>query len=123
MRDYITNYVKGCESCQCTKPRKGPPPGQLTLLPMPTGPWKEMMWDLIGPLPELSGYNAIVVCIDPYSKEGKFSATTMSISRLGAMRIMRDRVVRDWGLPEKVYSDRRPQFVSSVMRVQSTIGD
>jgi hypothetical protein len=91
----IRDYTKGCEACQRAKPRKGPQLGKLSPLLILKGPWKEMTWDLIGPLPESSRYNAIVVCIDPCSKEGKFQAATTDVSGLGAAHIMRDRVIRD----------------------------
>jgi hypothetical protein len=42
MRNFVANYVKGCEACQHAKPWKGLPPGHLTPLPMPMSPWKEM---------------------------------------------------------------------------------
>jgi hypothetical protein len=95
MGGYIKDYVKGYKACQQVKPWKGPPPGKMVPLPVPAHPWKEMMWDLIRALPESSVYNVIAVCIDPYSKEGKFQPTTTSISGLGITQIMRDRVVWD----------------------------
>jgi hypothetical protein len=89
----IKDYVAGCIPCQQAKPCVGPTPRSLAPLPVP------------------DGYNAITICMDPYSKEAKFQATMNWIARLDIAQILRDQ-----GLPLKVYSDQGLQFISAFMK-------
>jgi hypothetical protein len=116
LMDNVALYVKGCLACQRSKPQKGPTLGEMAPLPVPNTPWKEMAWDLVGPLQESGRYNAIAVCTDINSKEARFQAMTTEVAGLGVTRILQDRVVHDRGLLEKIYSDQGPQFVSAFMK-------
>jgi hypothetical protein len=71
----IKDYVARCIPGQQAKHNAGPTPRSMAPLLVPDGLWKEMTWGLIGPLKESHRYNAITVCVDPYSKEAKFQAT------------------------------------------------
>jgi hypothetical protein len=85
----VQHYVDGCETCQCTKPhriKKNP----LHPFEPPSLPWEVITVDIIGPLPESQGYNAILVIVDWFSKAVKFEAITMELDSLGFAWIMRD---------------------------------
>jgi hypothetical protein len=41
---------------------------------------------------------------------------TISISAMGVVRVMRDQLYREEGLPSKVYSDWGLQFISTFMK-------
>ena len=72
--------------------------------------------DLIGPLPESQGHNAILVIVDRFSKMLKVVPSNLEITSLGVARILRDQVCRHHSIPLKVISDRGPNFVSAFMR-------
>jgi hypothetical protein len=72
-------------------------------------------WDLIGPLPECNGFNAILVIVDRFTKRMIAEAMHTMISSEGSAKVMRDRVFRDHGLPRNIISDRGLQFVSKFM--------
>ena len=115
MRD-VQKYVKGCETCQRTKSRRTPLAGPLHPHDIPTRPWEVISLDLIGPLPESAGQNAILVVVDRFSKMIKVIPSHTEITSSGVARILRDHVFRNHGLPHKVISDRGSNFVSAFMK-------
>ena len=116
IRTYVTRYIEGCETCQRTKPIHGPLAAPLHPNPAPAGPWEEITMDLIGPLPDSRGYNAIMVVVDRLSKMSILIPTSTTQTSEGTARLFLDNVFRRFGAPKKVYSDRGPQFVSAFMR-------
>ena len=78
----------------------------------PARPWDTITTDLIGPLPESQGYNAILVIVDWFSKMVIYEATHMELTSEGFARIIRDRVVRYHGLPHRIIHDRDTRFTS-----------
>ena len=61
--------------------------------------------DLIGPLPESHGKNAIMVIVDRFSKMIRLFPTTTEITSQGVAKIFRDEVFKLHGIPHKVISD------------------
>jgi len=112
----IRRYIDGCESCQRTKPRNTPPAAPLHPNEIPTQPWEHISVDIIGPLPESVGNNAILVVVDRFSKMIKVVPTNTEVTSLGVARIFRDYIFRSYGLPRKVISDRGSNFISVFMR-------
>ena len=112
----VREYVTGCDTCQRMKPHRVKPPAPLVPNEIPTEPWKVVSIDLIGELPESQGHNAICVIVDRFSKQVHAIPTTIEITSEGIARILRDHVFKLHGIPEKVISDRGPQFVSSFMK-------
>ena len=72
--------------------------------------------DIIGPLPESKGKNAIIVFVDLYSKAMRSIPTTTKITALEVAELIRDEIFRPHGLPRKLVSDRGTQFVADVMK-------
>ena len=115
MRNDVKRYIKGCDTCQRNKILRTRPTTHLHPLPIPTGPWEEISIDMIGPLPESDGYDAILVIVDRFSKMIRLRAvnTTLSSEELGD--IYRDDIWRQHGIPRRIISDRGPQFASKFM--------
>jgi hypothetical protein len=111
----VDKFVHGCNQCQRNKPSRTPKKWQLYPNPVAKYPWEQISWDLIGPLPESHGHNAILVIVDRYGKRAHFHPCRTTLTMEGAARIMLERVFRDHGLPRKVFSDLRSQFVSGFM--------
>jgi hypothetical protein len=59
---------------------------------IPDGNWTTISTDIIGPLLEAYGYNAINVIVDRKSKLGHFIPTTIELSSLGQAKIYRDHI-------------------------------
>jgi transposase InsO family protein len=73
------------------------------------------MFDVIGPLPESDGRNAILVIVDRFTKRIILEATTIKATSEDIAIILRDRLFRDHGLPKKIIHDRDTRFVGKFM--------
>jgi len=124
LRDYwwptihrdIRIYVEGCETCQRTKSHRVPARTPLHPFDPPSRPWEVVSTDLIGPLPECQGYNAILTIVDCATKAVKFEPTHLELTSEGFARILRDRVIRDHGLFRRIIHDRDTHFVSKYLK-------
>ena len=86
-----------------TKGRKDS--GELHPMPVPPRPWSHIGWDLIGPITESAGKNAILCITDLFSKAIKLEAVMMKITTKGVTRIFQDRIFWEEGLLTKIYSN------------------
>ena len=116
MAGYIRRYVEACDICQRIKPRNGPLAGPLHPNEPPPRPWEVVSADIIGPLPESFGFNAIFVVVDRHSKLVIICPTHVTVTSEGVSRLYRDYVFKRFGLFKKLISDRGPQFVSAFAR-------
>jgi hypothetical protein len=83
---------------------------------VPGGPWEDISADLIGPLPESKGHNAILAIIDRFSKMIRLIPTTTEITALRLAELYRDNIWKMHGLPRRITSDRGPQFAAELMK-------
>jgi len=111
----IRKYIDGWAICQRTKSKRTSPAAPLNPNEIPTKHWEIVSIDLIGPLPESQGFNAIMVVVDRFTKGSHFIPTTIEITSLGVAKEFRDHVFVHHGLPWKVISDRGTQFISAFM--------
>ena len=116
LRKDVLKYVEGCEVCQRVKPRRTAKTTPLHPFQPPTRPWEVITLDLIGPLPESQGYNAILVIVDWFTKVKKFEPTHMELTSQGMAAVLRDHVFRDHSLPRRIIHDQDPRFVSKYLR-------
>jgi deoxyuridine 5'-triphosphate nucleotidohydrolase len=79
----VQEYVKGCATCQRVKPRSISLAAPLHPNEIPDGNWTTISTDIIGPLPEAHGYNAINIIVDRKSKLIHFIPTMIELSWLG----------------------------------------
>ena len=112
----VQKFVRGCDTCQRSKPSRQARRQPLNPHNIPEGPWQTISVDLIGELPESSGYNAICVIVDKFSKQIHAIPTTTKITAQGMARLYRDHVFWLHGLPRKIIHDRGPQFESRFMK-------
>ena len=64
IRKDITKYVSGCDKCQKVKPSSQASKTPLQPNEIPQAPWEIISVDIIGPLPESQGKNAILTVVD-----------------------------------------------------------
>ena len=105
MLEDIKRYVASCEKCQANKPNQQPKRNNLHPNEVPIGPWEVISIDLIGLLPESSGYNGILVIVDHFSKIACYMPINMNITAQGIAKVSWDRVFKDVGIPQKVISN------------------
>ena len=116
MEKDIEEYVKGCQECQKNKPDRRKRTAPLQPLPITLHPWERISVDLIGPLPESGGYNAIMVVVDYFTKMKVFIPTTIELTAMGAAELFKNHAFKRFGIPKGVVSDRGPQFVAEFIK-------
>ena len=112
MSKEIKGYVEGCDACQRTKSSRQRAAAPLCPHDTPSGPWATVSMDLIGPLPESQGRDAILVVVDRFSKQMHAIPTSTTLNAEDTARLLRDNVFRLHGVPKKIIHDRGPQFQS-----------
>ena len=78
---------------------------------VPNAPWKIILIDLIDPLPESKGKNAIMVVVDQFSKMIQLFPVSTEITSQGIVKIFRDEIFKLHSIPQKVILDQGLQFV------------
>ena len=86
MKQFVVQYVKGCATCQSTKPQMTQPEVPL----MPVAPvegavlFQMISLDLITNLPKVEGHDSILTIVDhDYTKAALFFPCTKTIDALG----------------------------------------
>jgi hypothetical protein len=120
MRTFIKNYVKGCAFCQQFKINRHPTKPALMPIPGPisTRPFAQLSMDFITDLPPTKGYNSIFSVVDHGLTKGIILVpwTKLGATANATVTMMLDHVFKRFGLPDKVITDRGPQFASGMFR-------
>jgi hypothetical protein len=112
MRQYVNEYLRSCDICARNKAPRHKPHGTLHPLPIPPAPWSSVSMDFIVELPESNGFNAILVCVDRFTKMAHFCPTTTNVTSEETAALYLRYVFKHHGLPTDIVSDRGTQFVS-----------
>lgn len=110
MRDDVEAYVKTCLVCQQDKVDNHLPAGLLEPLPIPERPWESLSMDFIVNLPKSEGCRTIMVVVDRFSKYATFIPASKHCPAEEAARLFLKHVVKYWGVPQTIVSDRDPRF-------------
>jgi hypothetical protein len=115
MKEDITRHIQTCESCQRNKAKQHKTYGLLSPLPVPSGPWESISFDILCGLPETGRFNnAIFVVVDRLTKMSHFKA--FSFGGTGAEEIAKfllEMVVRLHGVP---LNDRDSRFTADAFK-------
>src|SRR5712671_4923814 len=119
MKNFVTEYIKGCTTCQMTKVNMQPtrPPlfpihSEVNALPFQT-----ISLDFIVKLPTSDSYDTILTITDhDCSKAAIFIPCNEEIDAAGVAKVYATYVFPHYGLPKKVISDRDPRFASNFSR-------
>ena len=103
---FVCNYVKGCPTCQLTKPNNHPTRVPLVPNEIPTRPFGTITCDFIVGLPEYDGYNAICCVVDRLTKIVIVLPCTDEINADGTSSCLLDNVFRRYGIWDKIITDR-----------------
>jgi hypothetical protein len=115
MNKWITDYVKGCATCQQNKILTHWVKTPLYQIDTKTGtlPFKQVTMDLITGLPKYNGKDAILTIVDHGCLQAAiFLPCATTITGPGVTQLYMDHVYKWFGLPDKVISDRNPRFTS-----------
>jgi hypothetical protein len=124
MNAWITDYVKGCATCQQNKiiTHKTCTPAYRIPTTAHALPFQQVAMDLITGLPMCNGKDAILTIVDHgCSRAAIFLPCTTTVTGAGIAQLYLDNVYRWFGLPTKVISDRDPCFTSHFGRALSQL--
>jgi hypothetical protein len=102
MRDFITEYVKGCATCQMNKVNTHPTkPPLYPITPVAEArPFQTVALDFIIKLPESNGYDTILTITDhDCSKAALFIPCNETIDLEGVAKLYASHVVPHYSLP------------------------
>ncbi|CAN6566578.1 unnamed protein product [Malus baccata var. baccata] len=110
MRDDVDSYVKTCLVCQQDKVEQRQPGGLLEPLPTPSRPWECLTMNFITHLPKSDGCGSIFVVVDRFTKYATFIPAHVECTAEVAARLFLKHVVKYWGVPRSIVSDRDARF-------------
>ncbi len=116
MSKFVADYCRTCPTCQRTKGSPQRPLGLLTPLSVPDFPWQSVSLDLITDLPVSNGFDSITVVVDRLTKMIVCIPCLKTVTAPQLAHLFIDNVVRRFGMPEELVSDRDPRFTSHFWR-------
>ena len=115
LRIFVKNYVKGCGTCQQFKIDRNP--SHPSFIPVEgaksTRPFAHCSMDLITDLPMVNECDSLLVVVDQGLSKGVIlcpTAKTVDMDRIGDL--LHKNLYKRYGLPDKMLSDRGPQFAA-----------
>jgi Integrase zinc binding domain/Integrase core domain len=119
LRIFVKNYIKGCGICQQFKIDRNP--SHPSFIPVEgaisTRPFAHCSMDLITDLPPAEGSNSILVIVDQGLSKGVILCpTTKTVTMDGIGDLLHENLYKRFGLPDKMISDRGPQFAAKAFR-------
>ncbi|KAA0050296.1 reverse transcriptase [Cucumis melo var. makuwa] len=116
MQDDIESYVKTCLVCQQDKGEQQLPARLLEPLPIAEKPWDSVTMDFIVALPKSHGFGTIMVVVDRFSKYATFIPCPPDVKVDEAARLFFKNIVKRWGVPKSIISDRDQRFTGKFWR-------
>ena len=115
MKTTITNYIKGCTTCQSRKNNPTNPKPPLFPIPsdMYTLPFESIALDFIVKLPCSDSYDTILTITDTFSKASIFIPCNETIDAEKTAALYANYILPHYGLPSRIISDRDPCFTST----------
>nr|UBX54596.1 transposon Ty3-I Gag-Pol polyprotein [Lupinus angustifolius] len=116
MKKEVVEYVSHCLTCQKAKIEHKRPGGELQPLDIPVWKWDSIAMDFVSSFPRTpKGHDIVWVIVDCLMKTAHFLPINMkySLKRLADLYIK--EIVRLYGIPTNIISDRDP-------RLQTTLG-
>ena len=115
MKQFVTQYVKGCPKCQETKSNMTKPkiPTYPITIKLNAQPFETIAWDLIVDLPLSNRYDLILTITDHNcTKAAIFLPCRKDIDSEGIAALYATHIFPHFGIPRRIISDRDPHFTS-----------
>ena len=112
MYNHVKSYVTTCDACALGKAPRHLQHGELSPLPVPSGPWKSISCDFVVDLPLSNGYDSLLVFVDRFTKMIHLVPCLKTTDAPGFARMYLDHVVRLHGIQDSLVSDRGSIFTS-----------
>jgi hypothetical protein len=108
MNTWITDYVKGCATCQQNKinTHKTRVPLYRITVPEDGKPFQQIAMDLITGLPQSNGKDAILTIVDHgCTRAAVFLPCNTTITGLGIAQLYHQHLYKWFGMPKRIISD------------------
>jgi Integrase zinc binding domain len=115
MKDFITQYIKGCATCQMTKINTHlSKPAMFPITMNPTALlFQVIALDFVTDLPTSQGYNSILIVINHNCSKAAFLIPcNKTITAKETAELYTRTIVPHYGLPMQIISDCNPCFCS-----------
>ena len=118
MKKDITEYIKGCTTCQAKKnqPNKAKPPPFPIASDTYSTPFTSIAMDFIVKLPHADSYDTILTITDTFSKASIFIPCNETVNAEQTAKLYATYVLPHYGLPHRIISDCDPRFTSTFSR-------
>ncbi|GMJ14825.1 hypothetical protein HRI_005151700 [Hibiscus trionum] len=116
MRQDIMDYTKTCLICQQDKVDRQKTARLLEPLSVPERPLESISLDFIMSLPKVRDLGAVFVVVDRFSKHAMFIPAPKYCSVEETTRSVFKHVVKYWGVPQDIVSDRDGRFTGKFWR-------
>jgi len=114
LKQFVINYIKGCENYQKYKINQHPLklPLQGILAPQFNWLFTQITIDLITDLPKLKGFDSILFVVDHGLTKGIILILTIKgVASEGIAMLLMNNLFWRFGIPNKVISDHNLQFI------------
>jgi hypothetical protein len=124
MKREIAKYISECDTCQRIKASHLKAAGPLQPLPIPSWKWEDICMDFIVGLPNTSRHHdSIWVIVDRLTKTAHFLPVHTTHLAEKYAEIYIDQIVRLYGIPRTIASDRGAPFVARFWeQLQESLG-
>ena len=113
MKESVEAYVKSCDRCQRAKRRTTAQAGTPVPYAIPEQPFEVVAMDMKDKLPlTQNGHNAAWVVIDKLTRRAHIIPCHNTCTSSDLAQMFFDNVVRHWGVPHKIISDRDPRMTA-----------
>ena len=111
MGEDVQACVKSCLVCQMDKIERKKGVGLLQPLPIPERPWENISMDFITGFPTVRDFKSVFIVVDRFSKYAVFLLAPDACPVEEAARLFFSNVVKHFGLPKDIVSDRDARFI------------
>jgi hypothetical protein len=115
MKTFVTEYIRGCATCQMSKINRNPThPPLFPITPTENArPFEMIALDFITKLPPSGGYDTILTITNmDCLKASIFLPCSETINSEGVATLYANHVIPHYGIPSKIISDRDVHFTS-----------
>jgi transposase InsO family protein len=119
MKDKVTTYIKKCADCQKNKHSTHAQYGEMQPMELPQEPWTDISMDFVTGLPPSRDpatgltYDSILVIVDRFTKYALMIPFRRDYTAVQLAHVLKDRLIRDHGIPKTIISDRDKLFTSN----------
>ena len=115
MYKQIEEYVRSCSVCQKNKPTVAPQQA-IQPLDVPLRRMSEVTMDFVSGLPTSEGFDQITVVVDRLTKKVLLYGSRKDDTAVQAAASFLNNFVSEYGLPDKIISDRDVKFTANFWR-------